>query len=135
MPIGPEHLHRIALDFLADRHLATLATQRSDGSPHVVAVGFTWDAQTGLARVITNAGSQKARNAQRGGRAALTQIDGARWITLEGAVRLSDDPGDVARAVELYACRYRQPRPNPTRVVVEVAVDRVLGMQTLRAPA
>ncbi|QDQ97369.1 PPOX class F420-dependent oxidoreductase [Tomitella fengzijianii] len=136
MPIGPEQLHPSALDFLADRHLATLATQRADGSPHVVAVGFTWDAAAGLARVITNAGSQKARNAQRGGRAALTQIDGARWLTLEGSARVSDDPDDVARAVELYAGRYRQPRPNPARVVVEVAVDRVLGLQTLlRAPA
>ncbi len=135
MPTGPEHLDQRALDFLADRHLATLATLRADGSPHVVAVGFTWEPESGLARVITNDGSQKARNAQRGGRASLTQIDGPRWLTLEGAVRLSDDTGDVARAEELYARRYRQPRPNPMRVVVEVAVDRVLGLRTVQPPA
>lgn len=30
------------LSFLAERHLATLTTLRVDGSPHVVAVGFTY---------------------------------------------------------------------------------------------
>ncbi len=135
MPTGPAHFDQRALDFLADRHLATLATLRADGTPHVVAVGFTWDPAAGLARVITNAGSQKARNAERTGRAALTQIEGPRWLTLEGAARVTDDPADVARAVELYARRYRQPRPNPQRVAIEVRVDRVLGLRTVQPPA
>jgi len=30
-------------DFLAERHLGALTTRRRDGSPHVVAVGFTFD--------------------------------------------------------------------------------------------
>jgi F420H(2)-dependent biliverdin reductase len=29
--------------------------------------------------------------------------------------------------VAAYAVRYRQPRPNPQRVVLEISVDRVLG--------
>ena len=33
-----------SLDFLAERHLATLTTLRRDGTPHVVPVGFTYDA-------------------------------------------------------------------------------------------
>ena len=32
-----------ALAFLTERHLAMLTTLRSDNSPHVVAVGFTFD--------------------------------------------------------------------------------------------
>ena len=54
--------------FLQERHLATLTTLRPDGSPHVVAVGFTWDDDAGLARVITFAPSRKARRAGGGGR-------------------------------------------------------------------
>ena len=50
------------LAFLDERHLATLTTLRPDGSPHVVAVGFTWDDEAGIARVITFAPSRKARN-------------------------------------------------------------------------
>ena len=116
-----------AHDFLAEYHLGTLTTLRADGSPHVVAVGFTVDAEAGIARVITRRGSQKARNARRGGRAALSHVDGARWLTVEGAVRVLDDPGSVREGERRYALRYREPSPNPERVVVAIEVDRVLG--------
>jgi hypothetical protein len=54
-------------------------------------------------------------------------VDGGRWLTLEGAADVTDDPERVAEAVRRYAERYRTPRPNPERVAVEVTVDRVLG--------
>ena len=40
---------------------------------------------------------------------------------------MKDDAASVADAVERYAQRYRQPRVNPARVVIEISVDRVLG--------
>lgn len=113
--------------FLSEYHLGTLTTIRRDGSPHVVAVGFTVDAEGGLARVITRRGSQKAANARRGGRAALSHVDGGRWLTVEGTVRLLDDPESVREGERRYALRYREPSPNPERVVVAIEVDRVLG--------
>lgn len=120
------------LAFVAERHLATLTTLRADGSPHVVPVGFTWDAELGRVRVTTKVTSIKARNVTRGSesgplRAAVCQVDGRRWLTLEGEITLSRDPDDIARAVEAYAMRYR-PRPfQPERVVLHLVVDRVLG--------
>jgi PPOX class probable F420-dependent enzyme len=113
--------------FLAERHLATLTTLRADGSPHVVAVGFSYDARSGVARVITSASSVKARNAARGGRAAVSQVDGPRWATLEGTAALLTDADAVARAVAGYAARYRQPGERPDRVAIEITVDRILG--------
>jgi PPOX class probable F420-dependent enzyme len=113
--------------FLAERHLATLTTLRPDGSPHVVPVGFTFDPQACLARVITSGGSVKARNARRGGPAALCQVDGRRWATLEGTIEVVDDADAVAEAVRRYTQRYRQPRPNPTRVALHLHVTAVLG--------
>jgi PPOX class probable F420-dependent enzyme len=127
MALDARDLPRPVLDFLAERHLATLTTLRTDGSPHVVAVGFTWDPEAHLVRVITSDGSVKVRNAERGGRAAVCQFDGRRWLTLEGTASVSRDPADVAEAVRRYAERYRPPRENPHRVVVRLAVDRVLG--------
>ena len=62
-----------ALTFLTERHLAMLTTLRADNSPHVVAVGFTFDPKTHIVRVITTGGSQKAVNADRGGVAVLSQ--------------------------------------------------------------
>lgn len=127
MAIDPSALSDEAVDFLTERHLATLTTLRRDGSPHVVPVGFTWDAAAGVVRVITSGSSQKARNADRGGRAVVCQVEGRRWLALEGPARVLRDADAVADAVERYAVRYRQPRVNPERVVVEIAVDRVLG--------
>lgn len=115
------------LAFLDERHLATLTTLRADGSPHVVAVGFTYSPQERLARVITFASSVKARNATRGGRAAVCQVDGGRWLTLEGTVRATTEPDRVADAVERYAVRYRQPKVRDDRVAIEIDVDRILG--------
>jgi len=113
--------------FLVERHLATLTTLRADGSPHVVPVGFSYDIANGVVRVITFASSVKAGHAARGGRAAVSQVDGRRWATLEGDVRLVTDSAGVAAAVAGYAARYREPRARADRVALEISVDRVMG--------
>ena len=113
--------------FWTERHLASLVTLRADGTPHVVPVGVTLDLDAGLARVICRGGSVKARNAAARGIAAVSQVDGRRWSTLEGDAVVRDDPDAVADAERRYALRYRTPRPNPERVVIEITVRRVLG--------
>jgi hypothetical protein len=90
-------------------------------------VGFSYDVTTRIARVITRRGSVKARNVAAGSRAVLCQIDGRRWLTLEGEARVREDAAAVVEAVRRYADRYRPPRPNPERVAIEIAVDRILG--------
>ncbi|MBY6410080.1 TIGR03618 family F420-dependent PPOX class oxidoreductase [Rhodococcus sp. BP-252] len=130
-PADPSSLTEEALQFLTDRHLATLTTLRPDSTPHVVAVGFTWDPDAGIARIITSGRSQKAINAARGGYAAVSQVDGARWLTLEGPSEVLTERPDVAEAERRYAERYRVPRENPERVVIRIAVQRVLGSKSL----
>ncbi|MEV6292652.1 TIGR03618 family F420-dependent PPOX class oxidoreductase [Streptomyces sp. NPDC051896] len=120
------------LEFWRERHLCTLTTLRPDGSPHVVPVGVTYDAEAGLARVITNKSSMKAGHVQaagpEGARVAVCQVDGRRWATLEGRARVRTEPERVAEAVRRYAERYeRVPSPNPARVVIEIEVERTLG--------
>jgi len=120
-----------ALAFLTERHLAMLTTLRADNTPHVVAVGFTFDPKTHIARVITTGGSQKAVNAERGGVAVLRQVDGARWLSLEGRAGVNSEVDAVRDAELRYAQRYRTPRVNPRRVVIEVQIERVLGSSDL----
>ncbi|MCF4123298.1 PPOX class F420-dependent oxidoreductase [Antribacter sp. KLBMP9083] len=119
------------LVFVTERHLATLTTLREDGSPHVVPVAFTWDSEQGIVRITTNRDSVKARNAiSRVGvpaRAALCQVEGGRWITIEGTIEVVDDPAEVAVAVERYARRYRPLPENPQRVVLRLTPDRVMA--------
>lgn len=121
-----------AVEFLTERHLATLTTLRADGTPHVVPVGFTWDGTAGLVRVITSGSSVKARNIRRSGYAAVGQVDGRRWLTLEGPATVLDEPAQVREAEIRYAQRYRTPRENPARVVLAIDVRRVLCGVALR---
>ncbi len=132
MSFDPAALPADVAAFVAERHLATLTTLRPDGTPHVVPVGFTWDADAGLVRIITYAPSRKVRNlrAQPDGgaaRAVVCQVDGGRWLSFEGPAQVTDDPERVAEAVRRYAERYRPPGERSDRVAIEISVDRVLG--------
>ena len=117
--------------FWTERHLCTLTTLRADGTPHVVPVGATLDLAAGLVRVIASRGSAKVRHVASAGPGgapvAICQVDGRRWSTVEGRAVVRDDPAAVGEAERRYAARYRPPRPNPDRVVLEVTVTRVLG--------
>jgi PPOX class probable F420-dependent enzyme len=132
--VTPADLHARGEEFArfwSEYHLCTLTTLRRDGSPHVVPVGVTLDLETATARVITSGTSAKARHVRAAGepgaRVAVSQVDRARWSTLEGRAVVRDDPASVADAERRYAARYRTPRENPARVVLEIALTRVLG--------
>ncbi|MCG7525119.1 pyridoxamine 5'-phosphate oxidase family protein [Streptomyces sp. OfavH-34-F] len=118
--------------FLNDhRYVAALTTVRPDGSLHTAPVRFTWDAESGLARVMTVVSSRKARNllAAPGGRVALCQVQGFTWVTLEGTGTVVTEPARVAEGARRYAERYWSGPPNPPgRVVIEIEVDRVLSL-------
>ncbi len=115
--------------FVTERHLATLTTLRPDGTPHVVPVGFTWDPAAGVLRITTKDGSAKVRHVEAANpaRVAVCQVSGGRWLTLEGVATISRDPAEISEAMRRYATRYRELEADPDRIVLRVAVDRVLG--------
>jgi F420H(2)-dependent biliverdin reductase len=117
------------VDFWTERHLCVLSTVRADGTVHSTPVGATLDVEAGIARVICSGTSYKARTIRQAGVASVsvTQVDGRRWSTLEGRAVVSDDPARVEDAVRRYAKRYREPRVNPQRVVIEITISKVLG--------
>ncbi|GAB2873975.1 pyridoxamine 5'-phosphate oxidase family protein [Nocardioides pacificus] len=123
------------LDFWTERHLCTLTTLRTDGTPHVVPVGVALDHEQQCAWVITSGASHKARHVRAApeGRAlvAACQVDGRRWSTLEGTAELREDAESVRRAEEVYAGRYKVPRVNPQRVALRVDVARFLASAAL----
>jgi F420H(2)-dependent biliverdin reductase len=126
------HLTPEQLVFVTERHLATLTTLRADGTPHVVPVGFTWDPDRGVLRITTRDGSAKVRNIEGRAadgpvRAAVCQVQGGRWLTLEGTVSVSRERAEVVEAMRRYAARYRTLQEDPRRIVLRLAVDRVMG--------
>ncbi|MEM9566030.1 MAG: TIGR03618 family F420-dependent PPOX class oxidoreductase [Actinomycetota bacterium] len=133
MVFDPDDLPPSVSRFLTERHLATLTVVRADGTPQVSPVGVTWDGDRRLARVITWADAVKARlvAARPGVAVAACQVDGGRWLTLSGTATVSDDPDAIADAVARYTERYRPPKQRDDRVVIEIAVERIIG----RVPA
>jgi PPOX class probable F420-dependent enzyme len=115
----------------AERRPCVLVTPRRDGTPHAVPVGVTVDVEDGIARVLCSGGSQKGRNVAAAGpggaRVTVTAVDGRTWSTLEGLAVVEDSPEAVHAAERRYATEYKEPRVNPQRVVLRIAVDRVLG--------
>jgi PPOX class probable F420-dependent enzyme len=117
------------LTFLTERHLATITIVRPDGTPHVTPIGFSYDPTTRLARVITWTGAHKAKllAAAPGSRVALCQVDGGRWLTLEGTATVRTDPEANAEGVRRYTDRYRAPAERADRATIEIDVDRIMG--------
>jgi PPOX class probable F420-dependent enzyme len=125
-------LNQELVGFWTERHLCTLTTLRPDGSPHVVAVGATLDPEAGRVRIITSKNSVKVRHVMNGdNRVAICQVDGGRWSTIEGTAVVRTEADAVAEGVRRYAARYRQPRSNPQRVVIEVTITRMLSSSRL----
>jgi PPOX class probable F420-dependent enzyme len=115
--------------FWSERHLCVLSTVRADGTVHATPVGAMLDVEAGLVRVICSGTSYKARAIRQLGEAsvAVTQVDGRRWSTLEGRAVVNDDPARVVDAERRYAKRYKEPRPNVQRVVIEITITKALG--------
>jgi len=133
---GWDQFPPLLLDFWTERHLCTFTSVREDGRPHAVPVGVALDHEQQCAWVITSGGSRKVRTIAAGPGAgvavAACQVDGRRWSTLEGHAVVLAEPEAVRRAEEIYASRYRVPRPNPDRVAIKVAIDRFLMSGTLK---
>ena len=127
------HLTPEQVVFLTERHLATLTTLRPDGTPHVVPVAPTWDREARVLRITTQDGSAKVRHVEhqlaRGAepRAAVCQVHGGRWLTLEGTLAVSRDPEEIADAVRRHALRFHALEDDPARIVLRLRVDRVMG--------
>jgi PPOX class probable F420-dependent enzyme len=122
---GSRALSADGVRFVTDRHLATLSTIGPAGAIHVVAVGFTY--VDGIVRIITTDGGQKVRNVERDARATVAQVDGRQWLSIAGTATVARGAAEVAAAEALYAGRYRQPRPNPRRVVISIVAERILA--------
>lgn len=130
MRYEPADLPAEVVEFMTERHLATLSIVHGDGALHVTPVGFTWDDDAKLARIITFADAKKVRLLEAAGSltAAVAQVDGGRWLSLHGPATVTADPATNADAEARYAARYRPPGDRGAdRRTIEIAVERILG--------
>jgi len=96
-------------DFVAARHLGTLATLKRDGRPQLSNVSYTYDSTTGVVRMSLTAGRAKVKNLQRDGRASMLvqSNDGWTYAVVEGDMTLTPtasapDDATVDELVDVY---------------------------------
>ena len=129
----PEKTSVEFIEFVTERHLAVLTLVRDNGKPHSTPIGFTWDFEAKLARIITWSGSVKSRLLETSSLVGtICQVDGGRWITLEGSCSVTADPEVCAEAVTRYANRYSPPKDRGSeRRVIIMAVERIVASKGL----
>ncbi len=131
-----DNLHPDTMPFLDEFHVGLLSTTRPDGTLHVVGVGFTYDPVSRLAWSIGGRASVKVRNITSGSRGAFSQVEGSRWLTLEGPARIVDDADGVEEAHRRYRLRYPgHGTTDPHRVGIVVEVQRLMGIPMRRPSA
>ena len=120
-------------EFLTERHLAILTLVRPDGRPHSTPIGFMWDEEAEVVKIITWSGSLKTRLLEKGKLVgSIAQVDGGRWVTFEGSCSVSADPEVCKDAVERYARRYSPPKDRGAdRRVITMTVSRILASNSL----
>ena len=120
-------------EFLTERHLAILTLVRPDGRPHSTPIGFMWDEEAEVVKIITWSGSLKTRLLEKGNLVgSIAQVDGGRWVTFEGSCSVSADPEVCKDAVERYARRYSPPKDRGAdRRVSTMTVSRILASNSL----
>lgn len=97
---GPRPLSDDELSaLLSSQHFGALATNKSNGHPHLSTVVYTWDPRRRVVRVSTVADRLKVRHLHKDPRAALYAASDDFWsyAVAEGEAELSpvsDQPGD-----------------------------------------
>jgi len=93
--------------YLAEPRFAVLATINPDGMPHQTVVWY--DVRQEEIVFNTARGRVKDRNMRRDERVSLCIEDGYRYLTLQGRVRIVDDPEQTQRDIRALAIRYAGP--------------------------
>lgn len=94
-----------ALDgFWCEPRIATLATVRADGTPHLTPVKAMRDGDDLL--VLTRRRTVKARNVAARPSVSLAEHTRSSWATVEGRAEVSTEPDVLVRARDAYERRF-----------------------------
>jgi PPOX class probable F420-dependent enzyme len=119
--------------FLEAPRFGVLATINPDGSPQQTVIWYLLRGDEVL--MNTKRGRQKDRNLAHDDRASLCVEDDYRYVAINGAIALDDDPRAGQRDIEALAVRYHGPEraaammrdqfSKEARVSLRLSIDRV----------
>ena len=77
--LSPKETTAALNEFVSEKHLGILTLVRKDGRPHSTPVGFMWDDEKKVVKIITWSGSLKTRLLQEETLlGTISQVDGGR---------------------------------------------------------
>ena len=134
MPLSPDELDA----FLAEPHIAIVATSSSAGVPHAMPIWYAW--RDGRLLFHTGADSKKMRNLRANPRISVvvdTKIAPYKVAVIEGTA--AERPGDatLAREIAIHylgeraGARYSERSPEPG-TLVEVTPSRIISWDYAR---
>jgi F420H(2)-dependent biliverdin reductase len=119
------------LAFLQQRCFASLTTTRPDGRLHAALVGFTYVPETAEAFLILRGTGVKQANlraADGPSPVVICQVDGGKWVSLEGTLTVHDTDEMRSTALAHYRQRYGDGvAADPTRLAGVLQVTRMYG--------
>ena len=123
-------------DYLAEPHVAQLATLQPDGRPHMAPVWYLAEERRALVMAYANA--VKVRNIRRNPAVALSIATGQRpykYVVLEGEGRITGH--DLLQVIERICVQYDGPEEGPAyaaellsggpMLLIDIRVTRVTG--------
>jgi PPOX class probable F420-dependent enzyme len=129
---------------VASESVAHMASSDSDGKPHIVPITFVIEGKVLYfavdAKPKRTTDLKRLRNIAANPAVSILidhyddDWDKLWWVRLDGDARILDEPGEIARALDLLATRYRQYRiSRPDGPVVAVAIARASGWSAAEA--
>jgi PPOX class probable F420-dependent enzyme len=110
-----------------------LGTIREDGTPHLSTMWYRFDGDSIM--MNTRANRVKHLNLLRDNRASICIEDEARYVTIDGAITMDDDPDTAQADIKALAERYDGPEEaeeisrnafsKQKRVTLRLSIDRV----------
>lgn len=126
-------LDQQVIDYLNERRFAVLGTIREDGTPHLSTMWYRFDGDSIM--MNTRANRVKHLNLLRDNRASICIEDEARYVTIDGAITMDDDPDTAQADIKALAERYDGPEEaeeisrnafsKQKRVTLRLSIDRV----------
>jgi hypothetical protein len=126
-------LDQQVIDYLNERRFAVLGTIREDGTPHLSTMWYRFDGDSIM--MNTRANRVKHLNLLRDNRASICIEDEARYVTIDGAITMDDDPNTAQADIKALAERYDGPEEaeeisrnafsKQKRVTLRLSIDRV----------
>ena len=114
-------------EFLSTRAFGSLNSIDKTNNLHTAVVGFHFDKNKKIIRIISQKKSIKVKNIIQNNNVSLSQIRDNKWLSFIGTATIKYDQESIKLASDAYTLRYEKPSENPDRIAIEISVKKILG--------